>query len=382
MKLNVLFDLDDTLLSNNMDQFIPAYLQGLSRSFDKIPPQKTIQGVLSATGLMVRNQDPSLTLENVFDNYFYPEVGFTKQELQEKINHFYAEDFGKLQSLTSPRPESLEVVKYALHQGHTVVIATNPLFPRVAILQRLDWAGLTPYKDQISIVTTYESFHFSKPNIEYLAEILAQLGWNNQPTVLIGNSYEDDIIPAVKLGINAFWLNDGTETKTFKSDLITNGKIKQVIPWLEKMGNSGFANDQRELNTLLAILTSTPAAIHTHINNYAKFTAGLNHKNQPLFEIVNYLRSLESEINSNLIDMSLAGNSIKAQYPDFHNTPSVTKQPDQDLFISWKDFSTERVINLNKIKILSSQEQTKAIPSLEQIAMMDRKMIRLIHQNM
>ena len=56
------------------------------------------------------------------------------------------------------------------------MVATNPIFPRKAILHRLSWAGLAPEQVPFALITDYERFHFAKPNPAFFAEILAQLG--------------------------------------------------------------------------------------------------------------------------------------------------------------------------------------------------------------
>lgn len=59
-------------------------------------------------------------------------------------------------------------------RGYRLVLATNPVFPREAILERMRWAGVerAPWE----IITTYEEYHFCKPNPNYFAEILAKMG--------------------------------------------------------------------------------------------------------------------------------------------------------------------------------------------------------------
>ena len=49
----VLFDLDDTLLGNAMDTFLPAYFQALTRYLDHlIPPERLMADLMQATKVM------------------------------------------------------------------------------------------------------------------------------------------------------------------------------------------------------------------------------------------------------------------------------------------------------------------------------------------
>ena len=74
------------------------------------------------------------------------------------------------------------------------MIATNPLFPRTAIYQRLEWAGLPPDKYPFSLIPSYETFHFAKPNPTYFAEFLTISGWPDGPMIMVGNDLEHDIL--------------------------------------------------------------------------------------------------------------------------------------------------------------------------------------------
>ena len=50
----ILFDLDDTLLGNSMETFMPAYFQTLAHSVAHlIPPKRLLSELMSATTLTV-----------------------------------------------------------------------------------------------------------------------------------------------------------------------------------------------------------------------------------------------------------------------------------------------------------------------------------------
>ena len=191
MHITLLLDLDDTLLNTNMDAFIPAYFRALSAALaDKVAPEVMLPALLSGTKAMQANLDPALTLREVFDAYFFPGIKLDRLVLEESINQFYDEVFPKLGSLTSPIPEAVRLVEWAFEQGHRVAIATNPLFPLRAIQHRLRWAGLPPEKYPFALVTSYENFHFTKETVAYYPEILAQLGWPDDPAVMVGDDIE------------------------------------------------------------------------------------------------------------------------------------------------------------------------------------------------
>src|SRR5512133_2253210 len=209
MTLTLLFDLDDTLLGNDINVFVPAYLKLLGKHLVQyVPPEKMVHSLLASTQVMIKNNTADLSLERSFDQAFYPAIGQTKDQMRAVLKQFYEEEFPNLQPLTSQRPEAIRLVEKAQQQGHTLVVATNPIFPRKAILHRLLWAGMPPEQTPFALITDYERFHFAKPNPAFFAEILAQLGWPSQRAVVVGNSLEDDLIPAAQLGLPVFWVAD------------------------------------------------------------------------------------------------------------------------------------------------------------------------------
>jgi FMN phosphatase YigB (HAD superfamily) len=213
---------------------------------------------------MVENPSPDQTLEEKFDAAFYPPLGLVRQEVQEIIDAFYAEDFPKLRGLTQFRPEAVRVVHTLLERGDQAAVATNPLFPRTAILQRLSWAGLPVDKVPFALVPSYETFHFAKPNPAYYAEFLAQLGWPKIPVIMVGNDIELDIGAARQLGLSVFWMNrDGGSTWNGQGELPPHGELSDLIPWMDTSSTEPLPTNFTTPKALLAVLQSTPAALQT-----------------------------------------------------------------------------------------------------------------------
>jgi FMN phosphatase YigB (HAD superfamily) len=298
MTFTVLLDLDDTLLLNDMNKFLPAYLQALGHFLDDNPPEETIRQVMVASRQMELNRDPSKTLEEVFDASFYPGLGIDKADIWNKIVEFYADIFPTLQPITRPKPGAVQLIDHLFAQGHRVIIATNPLFPQAATFHRLAWAGTPTTRYPFALISTYEYFHFSKPDPAYYTELLAQAGWPSDPVVMVGDDYEMDILPATKLGIPAFWISDQAQPFNMP-DSVRSGDIEDVIPWLNELSNScGELHFDRPL-AHLAVLRSTPAAIDTMTNNFGE--QDWKRLSQPdewsPVEVVCHLRDVDTEVN-------------------------------------------------------------------------------------
>lgn len=301
MTITLLLDLDDTLLGNDIDRFLPAYIKLLGKHLvDFVPADAMVKHLLTATQGMIDNNSAEFTLEHAFDKVFYPAIGWKKEDLKSSLEAFYLEHYGQLQSLTMLRPEALDLVEDAIRDHHTVVVATNPLFPREAAYQRLRWAGLDPEKVPFNLITDFEHFHFSKPNPAFLAEVLAQLGWPNQPAVMVGNSLEEDILPAVRLGLPAFWVHPTpAELPKGAHPLSAVGELKDVSAWLKTVDSAGIRLDLNSPDALIAILKSTPAVFETLRQSLTEtqWSRRPAPDDWSLGEIFCHLRDVDREVN-------------------------------------------------------------------------------------
>jgi HAD superfamily hydrolase (TIGR01549 family) len=127
-------------------------------------------------------------------------------ELEAFFDQFYRDAFNQLEGTTKKRPFASKLIQYCQNADLDIVIATNPLFPRVAIEARLAWAGLPVSDYDFSLVTTYENMHAAKPQPAYYAEILQKIGCAPEDALMVGDDWGNDIVPAASLGIHTFWL--------------------------------------------------------------------------------------------------------------------------------------------------------------------------------
>ncbi len=307
MTLTLLLDLDDTLLDTNMDTFIPAYFEALSGALDgMVSPDVMLPALMGGTRRMMANEDPRLTLREVFDAYFFPKLGVERESLQGAIDGFYNDVFPSLQRLTSPRPDAVALVEWAFGQGFRVAISTNPLFPLKAIHHRMRWAGLAPEKYPFSLVSSYENFHFTKTTPAYYAECLGQLGWPEGPVVMVGDDQEMDITPARAAGLPVFRVRKPSG-EIDPSLNIPQGTIADVRPWLENIDHETLRIDWHEPRSLLAALRSTPAALAA-LTRYLPDEKWHCHPKPGewcLVEIMCHLRDVERDINHPRLQMIL-----------------------------------------------------------------------------
>ena len=203
----ILFDLDDTLLGNSMETFIPAYFGVLARWVAHlIPADRLVAELMRGTQAMSANDGTGPTNEEAFAALFYPALGYEEAELRPIFERFYAEEFPKLRSLTQPVPQARPLIEWAFERGLQVAIATNPLFPRTAIEQRLAWAGVPVTEFDYALVTTYDNMHATKAHPAYYREILERLGRQPEECLMVGDDWEMDMAPAASVGVPIYWV--------------------------------------------------------------------------------------------------------------------------------------------------------------------------------
>ena len=293
----LLFDLDGTLLDNEIDKFIPVYLKLFaSHVAPHLPPQKFVAELLAGTQQMMTNNDFRLTLEEKFSARFYPAMGVTKEKIDPALNEFYQKRFGELRGETKVIPSARAAVEWATQNGLKVGIATNALFPRSAILQRLDWADVSADKFNYGVITTFEFMHFAKPSPEYYAETLAWLGARPEETLMIGNEWKNDIAPAHQVGINTFWIVPrSTRPPAETASPVGQGNLAEFVEW----ANNDCLNVIKPLPISSRAVRAQLAAIPAVMIEITKHADWRKHPQDEwsLTEIACHLRDVEIEIN-------------------------------------------------------------------------------------
>ncbi len=301
-----LFDLDDTLLDNDIQSFLGSYLKALSGHVHQVKAELLIRELMVGTAHMLANQNPAKTLEEAFDEHFYPAIGISKPSLRATLDDFYTRVFAELHHLTNPRPQAVALVQRARSEGFSIGIATNPLFPRKAILHRLNWAGLSAEQISYLIIPDYSTFHFAKPNPAFFAELLGQLGYPQEPVVMIGNSLEDDILPAAEIGLPSFWLTgEDAPLPDHSPAPIGRGGFYEIMNWWAGIDHQ---HNHPSPQGWLHYLRSTPAVMDTLLRKipYEHAAAHPPTNEWGLAEILAHLRDVEREVNLPRIKQILA----------------------------------------------------------------------------
>lgn len=176
-----LFDLDGTLLLSDEDIFYSKYFKLVSEEFAEFDPNEFVKSIKDIINEMTLEDD-------IRDNYhkFMEKIASRFSEDQSKFEkrftNFYMGKFKLLESLTVPNHD---LIKEMRSLDGIKVLATNPLFPEIAIKERMKWAGLND--EEFELVTFMENSHYLKPNPKYFMEIASRINTDPRDCVMIGN---------------------------------------------------------------------------------------------------------------------------------------------------------------------------------------------------
>lgn len=208
----VLFDLDGTLLPINGEAFEAIYFKGLSSYFlDKYEPKEFIKLIWTATKAMVLDTS-SKTNEEAFMDALQALVNEDITWMQERFNQFYLNEFDQIKIAVTPNPSIQKAVKLLKEKGYRLIIATNPMFPKIAIDKRIEWTGCD--RNDFEYVTSFEKNHYCKPQLKFYEEVLSDLNLDASQCLMVGNDINEDMIVS-KINMSTY--------------LITNHVIQDTI---------------------------------------------------------------------------------------------------------------------------------------------------------
>ena len=119
----------------------------------------------------------------------------------------------------------------SLHDaGYRLIIATNPVFPRHAALERLSWTGAD--LSLFEYITGYENSRATKPTLTFYKNLLTDLKLEPSEVIMVGNDTRDDM-SAEAAGIDTFLVTDCLINRD-KYDIsrYKNGKLSDLLNYL------------------------------------------------------------------------------------------------------------------------------------------------------
>lgn len=197
----IFFDLDGTLLPIDMDRFIQEYFKSLAGFAAKRGHEP--ESFLAALGKGVRAMASAEVGPNdeKFWGTFCPLIGKSREELEPMLDEYYRTAFNDLGTMVTPAPEAGRVVTKLRAKGYPLYLTTMPLFPRVAVEARLNWAGVPV--DAFDRIATYTNSTCVKPHAVYYQENIDAIGLAPERILMVGNNTLEDLA-ACKLGLDGY----------------------------------------------------------------------------------------------------------------------------------------------------------------------------------
>lgn len=204
----ILFDLDGTLLPMDYDTFTKGYFKGLVGKLAPLgyDPKTLVDCVWSGTAAMVKNDGTCPNMDRFWQTFAALNPEIWDPAHMALTDSFYTNEFHAAKQFTGENPLAKPLIDALKAEGFHVVLATNPLFPKVGIESRLGWIGLTCA--DFDLVTTYENMHFCKPNPKYYDEILGMIGEQPENCLMVGNNTDEDCAAATAAGLKTILVTD------------------------------------------------------------------------------------------------------------------------------------------------------------------------------
>lgn len=227
----ILFDLDGTLAPFQQDEFVRVYFGLLVRRLVPMgyDGEKLVRALWKGVDAMIGNSG-AVTNRQVFWECFTQEMGMQALALETILDDFYATDFDGARSCLTARTDRSGLIRSLRRRGYGVVLATNPIFPAVAIETRLGWVGLS--QADFDYVTAYENSRRSKPNPGYYRDILDHIGRRGEECFMAGNNPVDDMA-ALEAGISGYLVTDCIENPgDLPLEDYTHGSFRELEAYL------------------------------------------------------------------------------------------------------------------------------------------------------
>jgi len=201
----VLFDLDGTLLDLDLGAFLNRYFITLGSVASPHFPGVDFMGALLASTSAMQRPHPGRTNKEVFDDDFLARTKVDLDGHREMLDTFYRDVFPTLGDGYGPARGARAAVETARALGLRVAVATQPIFPAVAIMHRLAWAGLADV--EFDAITTYETMRACKPLPAYFEQTAAMIGCAPDECMMVGDDSGLDL-PAAAVGMRTFYVGD------------------------------------------------------------------------------------------------------------------------------------------------------------------------------
>lgn len=127
--------------------------------------------------------------------------------------------------------KAVEVVAELKQRGFWLAVVSNMMLPGKLLKAKLQEAQVLAYFDTITISS---DVGFIKPHPEIFRRALRESHLKPDEVVFVGDTYQQDIIGAKRVGLKTVWLNTRHEPRTMAQDDPPNYEIETLAELVEK----------------------------------------------------------------------------------------------------------------------------------------------------
>lgn len=229
----VLFDLDGTLVPLPRDQYEPALFHNVSGMFRREFPNQPVAEAMKRAALGSFQDDTGLeTNEARLRRLLRQEIGDLGDEVLAALEKHYVTDFNRISELIQDQSVADEALSLVEACGGIPVLATNPIMSAAGIHARLGWVGVSP--DRFRLITTYDKFHFTKPDPRFYQELMELLRAEPSQCIMIGNDTDEDMEAARQAGMDTYLVTDYVMDRRGSIEQYRHGTSRELLEFLKR----------------------------------------------------------------------------------------------------------------------------------------------------
>lgn len=230
----ICFDLDGTLLPMDLELFMNGYFRSLARfaATKGLEVEQFLKGLKAGTKAMAVSGEDVVNA----DAFWNTMLGYLEDPERDWVSvfeEFYLSDFKHVGDGVVANPAAARAVRTLKEKGYTLALTTMPMFPALAVAERLRWAGVDA--DVFDRITTYENSRSVKPRQTYYAENLAALGIRGEDVLMVGNNTVEDLA-FLDLGADGYVVTDHLiDPLNYDFSTIKHGTMEEFVAWVETL---------------------------------------------------------------------------------------------------------------------------------------------------
>jgi hypothetical protein len=184
--------------------------------------------------------------------------------------------------------------------------------------------------------------------------MLGQLGWPDGPVLMIGNDMARDIVPADKVGLKTYLIDD--ESASSPGPEAGRGKLTDLRPWLESQSPESLESSFKSPDAVLGIMLSTPAVLSTMTTllTEEQWQCEPTSEDWAANEIICHLRDTEREVHKIQLQLMIEKTGAFIPRPDTSVWANERKYLDVNGPLALQEFMAARMLNIEIIKKMDS----------------------------